>query len=102
MKVYNTEKSLKNWVIEHRLALYSDILDACEENLVDEDKHVLIATIHTTHGVTVFSLPGVDDVLSSLKKCEDIFIQLEEYEKAARARDCYNEWFNKKIYKEKP
>lgn len=102
MKIYNTEGNLKEWFGSHRIELFDDILNACEEGLQDDGDDIIVATIHTVYGVTILSLPMFDDIITSLEKCEAAYVKFEEFEKAARARDCQNDWIERKIYKEKP
>jgi hypothetical protein len=102
MKIYNTEGTLKEWFTEHQFILFDDILKACEEGLYEENEDIIVATIHTVYGVTVLALPMFDDIITSLQKCEAAYVAAEEFEKAARARDCQNDWVERKIYKEKP
>lgn len=101
MKTYIVESDVQTWLLEHRDKLFDDILEACENGLIDNEDKIFVATIRTMYGVTIFNLPSSDEVVASLRKCENSYVSREEYEKAARARDCGRSWEERKmIYKE--
>ena len=101
-KTYIIEDDVKKWVKEHREELFNDILEACEDGLLEETDRVMIAILQTISGVTVMSLHNPGEIVNSLNKCERDFVRREDYERAARTRDCILEWKNREgIYKEK-
>lgn len=101
-KTYNVKDDVAKWLKDNHGILFNDILDACEEGLLDEDDHVHVATIKSSYGVTLLNLPNVDTILESLHKSEMNFVSIEDYERAARSRDCSVAWSERKeIYKEK-
>jgi len=97
-KTYIVEESVKEWLELHKDDLYDDILIACEEGLRYQENRVTVAMIRTLHGVTAFKLPNIADILFSLQKCEMYYVQTEEYEFAARARDCGIMWADRQRY----
>jgi len=100
-KTYQINGSFRDWMQAHRYQLYEDILINCEEALEEEVYQVLVANLMSSNGSMLFSLPTPSAVVESLKKCETAFVQQEDYELAARARDCGSSWANReKIYKE--
>jgi len=102
MKTYIVEKDIHEWLHDHKDILFDDILEACESSLQNGDYKVTVASIRTTYGITLFNLPSPIEIVESLKKCEDNYVMKEEYEKAARARDCGRSWEDRiMIYKEK-
>lgn len=101
MKTYIVESDVHAWLHDHRDELFDDILEACENGLDEESEKIIVATIRTMYGVTIFNLPSPSEVVESLKKCENSYVMREEYEKAARARDCGRSWEDRiMIYKE--
>ena len=100
MKSYLIEENIKDWIKSNGDQLFIDILEACEDGLNSKADEILVASIKTMYGVTLFKLPDMDSIVESLRKCENNFVGLEDYEKAARARDCGNSWNDRKIYKE--
>jgi hypothetical protein len=101
-KTYVIEEDIKSWVRKHREELFDDILEACEAGLDEEDNRVMIAILQTEKGATIMSLHNPDEIVNSLSKCERDYVRREDYERAARARDCGLAWSNRKeIYKEK-
>ena len=100
-KTYQINGPFRDWMKEHRYTLYEDILTNCEEALEEDVSQVLVANIMSSNGSMLFTLPTPAAIVDSLAKCEIAFVMLEEYEKAARARDCGREWSQReKIYKE--
>jgi len=101
-KTYNVKDDVAKWLKDNHGILFNDILDACEEGLYNEDDHIHVATIKSSYGVTLLNLPNVDTILESLHKSEMNFVSIEDYERAARSRDCSVAWSERKeIYKEK-
>jgi hypothetical protein len=94
-KTYVIEEDVRGWVKKHREELFNDILDACEEGLADEQDRVMIAILQTMTGTTIMSLHNPKEVVNSLDKCERDFVRREDYERAARARDCILAWKNR-------
>lgn len=97
-KTYIVEQNIKEWLDAHQDEIFDDILLACEKSLVEENERVLVATIRTMYGVTLFTLSTTSDIISSLKKCEIRYVELEEYEKAHRAFECGNMWADHQRY----
>ncbi len=100
-KTYQITGSFQDWMNSHRYTIYEDILTNCEESLDEDTTQVLVANIMGSNGSMLFTLPTLTAIVESLAKCEKAFVLCEDYEKAARARDCGREWSQReKIYKE--
>jgi hypothetical protein len=100
-KTYQITGSFQDWMATHRYVIYEDILNNCEEGLQEGSTQVLVANIMGLNGSMLFTLPTPTSIVESLAKCEKAFVLSEDYEKAARARDCGLEWSQReKIYKE--
>ena len=100
-KTYQINGPFHDWMQTHRYTIYEDILVNCEEALKEDVTQVLIANIMGANGSMLFTLPNLTAIIESLAKCEKAFVSSEDYEKAARARDCGREWSQReKIYKE--
>jgi hypothetical protein len=98
-KTYNVYGSIKEWLKTNRLQIHLDILEAAE---VSRELELLVFQLRSHTGVTSCLLKGPEAVVKSLQKCENAFVELEEYELAARARDCGLYWKEQaEIYKEK-
>jgi len=99
VKTYNVESSVKDWLYSNRQTLFDDILQACEEG---STAPLVVCRIRSITGITEYVIRYPEDVRRSLLKCEAFFVKEEEYEKAARARDCGKKWEELQgIYKEK-
>jgi hypothetical protein len=100
-KVYNISGAVKEWLKDHFEDLYEDVLNAAEIAAVSVDTDITVCSLRTITGVTNYILSTSDDVVKSLKKAEAHFVEVEDYEKAARARDCGMIWQEKSmIYKQ--
>lgn len=98
-KTYNVYGSVKEWLKSNRLQIHIDILEVAEGST---DTDLLVFQLRSHTGLTSCLLKGPDAIVQSLLKCEKAFVELEEYEYAARARDSGLYWKEKeRIYKEK-
>ena len=98
-KTYNVYGSVKEWINDHRQQIHRDVLEAAESSREDE---LTVFTLRSTLGVTNCLLKGPATIASSLDKAMHAFVEAEEYELAARARDCGHYWkAQAEIYKEK-
>jgi hypothetical protein len=102
MKTYNIETPIKDWVLTHKNDMFYDILEECEKEVNSSKESVTVAVIRSFSGVTYFNLPTLDSITQSLSKCIKYFVENEEYELAARARDCSLAWMNKEYIKKNP
>lgn len=94
-KVYNVEGKVQAWLKDHANELYADILLASEESATRNEDKVLVCSIRSITGITSYVISNPNAVVESLKKAEAYFVTCEEYEKAARARDCGMVWEDK-------
>ena len=94
-KTYILKESVKDWIKMHKTSFYDDILESCEKGLLCQENEITVARIKSIHGVTVFKLSSIKDILFSLSKCEMYYANCEEYQYAARARDCGDMWKNR-------
>jgi len=89
-KLYVIEESVRDWMINNAENVYKDLLESCEKTHKKLPFEVL--QIQTITGITTFRIVKEKDVINILKKCMDFFVRVEDYEKAARARDCIKLW----------
>ncbi len=102
IKNYNVIGSVNEWLKVNKEKLYDDILDAAEIGAISCQHNITICVIRTVTGVTEYVLKTPIEVIASLRKAEIHFVENEEYENAARARDCIKLWKDAdKIYKKK-
>lgn len=90
MKEYIVEGSIKEWMVENTDEVFDNVLESCER-FVGKNTFDIMKLVTIT-GVTIFKISNKDSVLSALNKCEKYFVANEEYEKAARTRDCSKLW----------
>jgi len=99
MKTHNIETSVKEWFLMHKDKMYYCILEECEKEVNSIKTCVTVAAIKSMYGVTYFNLSSPEDIVKSLSKCITHFVEKEEYELAARARDCSLAWASKEYIK---
>lgn len=89
-KEYVVEGSLKDWLLDHADEIFENVLDACEINVGLQE--FVIMQLRSMSGVTMFKVSSKESAVNALGKCEKFFVGIEDYEKAARARDCSKLW----------
>lgn len=94
MKLYTVDKPIPNWVHEHKEDIYRDVLIQCEEKLLNPDgiNRVEVALLKTEAGITKFIIKDVVGILDSLERSMLYFAEVEQYNLAARSRDCIKNW----------
>jgi len=90
IKEYIVEGSIKEWMLDNAEEIFVNVLEACEKNLGTSE--FVIMKIRTITGVTLFKVSNKTSVANALHKCEKFFVRVEDYEKAARCRDCSKLW----------
>lgn len=100
-KVYNISGAVKEWLTDHFEDLYDDVLNSAENADCSASKGITVCKLRTSTGITNYVLSTSNDVIKSLHKAELHYVENEDYEKAARARDCGMVWKEKlMIYKQ--
>lgn len=94
MKLYTVDKPIPSWVLEHREDIYRDVLIQCEQKLLVRDgiDRVEVALLKTEAGITKFIIKDITGILDSLERSMLYFADVEQYELAARSRDCIDNW----------
>lgn len=94
MKLYTVDKPIPNWVLEHKEDIYRDVLIQCEQKLLNLDgiNRVEVALLKTEAGITKFIIKDMPGILDSLERSMLYFADVEQYELAARSRDCIENW----------
>jgi hypothetical protein len=90
MKEYVIEGSLKDWMVDNAEEIFVNVLESCERGPGNES--IEIMRLITITGITSFKIGNRDAAINSLNKCEKYFVKIEDYEKAARCRDCSKLW----------
>jgi hypothetical protein len=90
IKEYIVEESVKDWMLNNTEQVFSNVLESCELHLGEENFEIM--RLRTITGITTFKINDKTSAVNALKKCETYFVKVEEYEKAARARDCVKLW----------
>lgn len=102
-KVYEITGQVMPWLEDHREQICIDILEGAERAQRKGEEDVQVFSLRTTHGITHCCLQDAAAIAASLLKVEGAFVQQENYECAARARDCGVYWKSQAgIYKENP
>jgi len=92
MKEYIVEGSLKEWMLDNAEEIFENVLETCESQV--GLPNIEIMRLVTINGVTMFKIKDKESAINALRKCESYFVKTEDYEKAARARDCSKLWDN--------
>jgi hypothetical protein len=94
-KVFKVTGSIQEWASTHSFEIHKEILNACEINVAQNYFFVEVILIKTKKGVTRFILEGKEKIIKSLNLSLEYFVMKEEYELAARTRDCITSWKEK-------
>jgi len=97
MKLYTVDQPIPNWVLAHKEDIYRDVLVQCEHKLLHPDgsNRVEVALLKTEAGITKFIIKDIVGILDSLERSMLYFADVEQYDLAARSRDCIENWKNK-------
>jgi hypothetical protein len=79
--------SAQDWLKEHSSVLYKEVLDSVECAVRGEYSlsAIPVVIIESDQGTVLFALKSTESTFESLKKAEEWFVSLEEYENANRA-----------------
>lgn len=87
--IYALDCSFGEWLQKNNAAVFNEVLESTEAAILGEYSLSIIPVIilESKTGATLFALKSLEATLESLEKAMTYFVKLEEYEKAARARD---------------
>lgn len=87
--IYSMDNGLTEWLELNGGIMYTEVLESIEAALIGERSFTAIPVIilKSESGATLFIIKSIDATCESLDKAKNWFINTEEYEKAARARD---------------
>jgi protein-arginine kinase activator protein McsA len=94
-KFYTITGSIQEWVTNNSMQLHLDVLESCEQGLINQEKVVDVVHLKTRNGITRFVLNTPSKIIHALNLSLESFVKEEEYELAARARDCIIAWKEK-------
>ena len=94
-KVYEVTGSVQEWVMNNSMQLHLEVLESCEQGLINQEKVIDVVHLKTQRGVTRFVLNTPSKIIRALNLSLDSFVKEEEYELAARTRDCIIAWKEK-------
>lgn len=94
-KIIEVKGSVQEWVERNSAQIHIEVLEACERSLEKEEEEVEVVILKTQKGITRFVLNTPGKIVRALTLSQDSFVNQEEYELAARARDCISEWKSK-------
>lgn len=93
IKTYQVDGDLIEWIQENRLRIHIDILEVCEDNIESENLDEIAAiNVKTQNTMNLFVLNDEEAIIETLGLAISSFVECEEYELAARARDCKLSW----------
>ena len=93
IKTYQVDGDLIEWIQENRLRIHIDILEVCEDNIDSENLDEIAAiNVKTQNTMNLFVLNDEEAIIETLELAISSFVECEEYELAARARDCKISW----------
>ena len=87
--VYVLKGDLGEWLDDHNEIMFSEVLESVESAMAGEHTFTAIPVIilQNDGGSQLFLLKSIEAVKESLTKAMNWFVDAEQYEKAARARD---------------
>ena len=91
-RIYEVSGPIPKWVEDNAAELRLRIVEACEEAVSEYQDVAEVVVLKTKKGVTRFVLDGKDKAIEALRMTMTRCVELEEYEVAARARDCIQSW----------
>jgi hypothetical protein len=94
-KIIEVKGSVQEWVERNSAQIHIEVLEACERSLEKEEEEVEVVILKTQKGITRFVLNTPGKIVKALTLSQDSFVNQEEYELAARARDCISQWNSK-------
>lgn len=94
-KIIEVKGSVQEWVERNSAQIHMEVLESCENGLVNNEKEVDVVILKTHKGITRFVLNTPDKIVRALTLSLESFVKNEEYELAARARDCISAWKEK-------
>ena len=95
MKVIEVQEPLQDWLDKNGYNLHVSVLEACEESLVHDSHSIDVVILKTKNGITKFIIKNPSSAIHSLELAMNNFVEVEDYELAARARDCIISWKEK-------
>jgi hypothetical protein len=94
-KIIEVKGSVQEWVERNSMQIHMEVLDACERGLESNENEVDVIILKTNKGITKFVLNTPGKITRALELSLESFVKTEEYELAARARDCIFGWNEK-------
>jgi hypothetical protein len=94
-RIIEVKGSVMDWASKNSDLIHREILEACERDLGKNTTVVEVVLLKTSMGITKFVLDGQPKILNSLQLAMDSFVEREDYETAARVRDCKKGWEEK-------
>jgi hypothetical protein len=91
-KIIEVKGSVQEWVEQHSAQIHLEVLESCEEGLRNNEKEIDVVILKTDKGITKFVLNTPGKITRALNLSMMNFVGTEEYELAARARDCISGW----------
>lgn len=94
-KIVEIISPVQEWMDENGDKIHQEILRSCEIGLSQGKTFVYVMGLKTTEGIVQLTIDGPKSIVHSLKLSLKSFIENEEYELAARTRDCLSSWEEK-------
>lgn len=94
-KIIEVTGSVQEWVERNSAQIHNEVLMTCERGLAQNEKEVDVVILKTHKGITRFVLNTPGKIVRALNLSLESFVKDEEYELAARARDCISGWKEK-------
>lgn len=95
--VYMLNEPVNEWLEKHGKIMYTEVLESVEDAIKGNEPFAAIPVIilQDEDGSTLFTLKNSNSMVESMDKALNWFVQEEEYEKAARARDARQSILNR-------
>jgi hypothetical protein len=94
-KIIEVKGTVQDWVAQNSAQIHLDVLESCENGLANGEKEIDVVILKTSKGITRFVLNTTGKITRALNLSLVSFVENEEYELAARARDCISGWNEK-------
>jgi hypothetical protein len=87
--IYQLSEDLGTWMDQHRELIFDEVLESTEAAVEGEYplSKVPVIILQSDGGTTLFALKSLEATKESIQKALTWFVDSEQYEKAARARD---------------
>ena len=87
--IYLLDCDVSLWLSNNEDSVFNEVLESTEAAAGGEYNltEIPVIILQTENGTTLFALKSIESTKESIEKAMNHFVKIEDYEKAARARD---------------